>query len=48
LSYDQDFAKAPEITAFSHVERLQKGRKFYEETRKPGTSIIRVPHCRAI
>ena len=27
LSYDQDFAKAPDITAFSPVEWLQKGRK---------------------
>jgi len=27
LSYDQDFAKVPDITAFSPVEWLQKGRK---------------------
>ena len=27
LSYDQDFAKMPEITAFSPLEWLQKGRK---------------------
>jgi predicted nucleic acid-binding protein len=27
LSFDQDFAKVPEITAFSPVEWLQKGRK---------------------
>jgi predicted nucleic acid-binding protein len=27
LSYDQDFRKVPEITAFSPVEWLQKGRK---------------------
>jgi predicted nucleic acid-binding protein len=27
LSYDHDFAKVPEITAFSPIEWLQKGRK---------------------
>lgn len=27
LSYDQDFAKVPDITAFSPLEWLQKGRK---------------------
>lgn len=30
LSYDQDFAKAPDITAFSPVEWRQKGRKLLE------------------
>jgi hypothetical protein len=27
LTYDQDFAKVPEITAFSPLQWLQKGRK---------------------
>lgn len=31
LSYDKDFAKVPEITAFSPIEWLQKGRKLLRQ-----------------
>ena len=31
LSYDKDFAKVPEITAFSPIEWLQKGRKLLHQ-----------------